>query len=74
MESYANTDTDAAQGSERVAAGTAVVEGLTGLGAVALSIIGLANVLPMMLVAISTIALGAAFLFEAGAVVFVSPP
>lgn len=68
MENYPHVDKQAAEKPEKVAAGTATIEGLTGLGAVALSIIGLANIYPMVLVAVSTIALGAALLFEAGSV------
>jgi hypothetical protein len=52
----------------KVAAGTSFVEGMVALSAVALSIIGLANVYPMILVSVATIALGAALLFEAGAI------
>lgn len=52
----------------KVAAGTSFIEGITGIGAVALSIIGLANIFPLVLASIATIALGAALLFEAGAV------
>jgi hypothetical protein len=45
-----------------------MIEGLTGLAAVALAIIGLAHVAPWLLASISTLALGAAFLFEAGSI------
>jgi hypothetical protein len=46
--------------------GNTVAEALVGLGALALAIIGLAQVYPWLLATISTIALGAAFVFEAG--------
>lgn len=49
-------------------AGTSITEGITGLAAVALAIIGLADISPWLLAAIATIALGAAFVFESGAV------
>lgn len=52
----------------RVAVGTSFIEGLTGLGAIALAIIGLAGVFPRILLGVATIALGAALLFEAGSV------
>jgi len=51
-----------------VAYGASFVEGLTGLAVIALSIIGLARIWPVTLASISTIVLGAAFVFEAGAV------
>lgn len=51
-----------------MAYGASFVEGLTGLAAIALSIIGLAHIWPVTLASISTIVLGAAFVFEAGAV------
>ncbi len=54
--------------TEKVAAGASITEGLVGLGAVALAIIGLAHILPVLLASISTIARGAAFVFEAGTV------
>jgi hypothetical protein len=49
-------------------AAAAFAEGLAGLCAVALSIIGLASVVPNALLSIATIILGGALLFEAGAV------
>ncbi|MFZ0932329.1 MAG: hypothetical protein WAN11_27265 [Syntrophobacteraceae bacterium] len=59
---------DTIQTSERMAAGTSFIEGLVGLAAVALAIIGLAHIYPWLLASISTIALGAAFVFESGAI------
>jgi hypothetical protein len=52
----------------KLAAGTSFVEGLAGLIAVALSIIGLANIYSMFLLSVATIAVGTALLFEAGSV------
>lgn len=50
----------------RVAVGNTVAEAIVGLGSIAVAIIGLAHVYPWLLAAIATIALGAAFVFEAG--------
>ncbi|MCL4492455.1 MAG: hypothetical protein M1510_11275 [Nitrospirae bacterium] len=50
-----------------LAAGTAA-EGIAGIGAIVLAIIGLANTLPNYMLPIATIAVGAALLFEGGAV------
>ncbi len=50
----------------RVAMGNTMAEAVVGLGAIAIAIIGLANVYPWLLAAVATIALGAAFVFEAG--------
>lgn len=60
--------TQPAASSEKVAAGTSFIEGLTGLAAIALAVIALAGVFPRILLSIATIALGAALLFEAGSV------
>ncbi|MDR3554000.1 MAG: hypothetical protein P4L55_04540 [Syntrophobacteraceae bacterium] len=49
-----------------VGSGNTVAEAIVGLGALALAIIGLANIYPWLLASIATIALGAAFVFEAG--------
>jgi hypothetical protein len=56
-------------GRTKVAAatGTSIAEGIIGLGAVTLSIIALANVLPVFLLSIGIIATGTALLFEGGA-------
>ncbi len=51
----------------RMGAGISIVEGIAGLVAVALAIIGLANVAPWVLASVAAIALGAAFVFESGA-------
>lgn len=45
-----------------------MAEGAAGLGAVVLAILGLAGILPFLLLPISTIAIGAALLFEGGAI------
>lgn len=50
----------------RVAMGNTMAEAVVGLGSIAIAIIGLANVYPWLLAAVATIALGAAFVFEAG--------
>lgn len=68
MDNYPHVERESAEGPVKVATGTSVIEGLTGLGAVALSIIGLANVFPRVLLAVATIALGAALLFESGSI------
>jgi hypothetical protein len=52
---------------EVITSGSAV-EALGGAGVVVLTILGLAGVLPTVLVAIATIALGAALVFEGGAI------
>ncbi len=48
-------------------AGT-LAEGIAGIGAVVLAIIGLANKAPQLMLPIATIAVGAALLFEGGAI------
>ena len=50
----------------RMPMGGTVAEAVVGLGALAITIIGLANVYPWLLATVATIALGAAFVFEAG--------
>jgi hypothetical protein len=50
----------------RMTMGSTVAEAVVGLGALAITIIGLANVYPWLLATVATIALGAAFVFEAG--------
>lgn len=52
----------------RMGSGVSITEGVTGLATVALAIIGLADIFPWLLGAIATIALGAALVFEAGAI------
>lgn len=52
----------------KYAGGLAITEGVTGLAAVALSIIGLTNIHPWLLASVATIALGAVFVFEAGSI------
>jgi hypothetical protein len=49
------------------AAVSSFVEGVLGIGALTLSIIGLAHIAPEMLLAVSTIIVGTALLFEGGA-------
>ena len=52
----------------KVIAGGSAMEGLIGAGVAALAIIGLANIFPFWMAAIATIAMGAALLFEGGAI------
>lgn len=54
--------------SAKVAATGSMVEGIAGLGAVVLTIIGLAGVLSGLLAYIATIAIGVALLFQGGAI------
>lgn len=56
------------QTTARVLAGGSLAEGLAGAAAIALSIIGLAGYFPLYMVTIATIAVGAALLFEGGAI------
>jgi hypothetical protein len=49
------------------AAVSSAVEGMLGIGALTLSIIGLAHIVPAILLAVSTIVVGTALLFEGGA-------
>jgi hypothetical protein len=49
-------------------AGGSLAEGFAGVGAIALSIIGLAGIMTTWMVAIATILVGAALLFEGGAI------
>ena len=53
---------------ERVSTGTSYLEGLTGIAAIAIAIVGLAHVFSETLLAIATIAIGASLLFESGAI------
>jgi hypothetical protein len=48
-------------------AGT-LAEGIAGIGAIVLAVIGLANILPNIMLPVATIAVGAALLFEGGAI------
>ena len=52
----------------RVIAGGSLAEGIAGAAAVALAIIALAGIMPRFLLSIATILVGAAFLFESGAI------
>ncbi len=55
--------------SARVVAGGSILETVGGAGAVVLSVLALAGVLPLVFAAIATIAVGAALLFEGGSIV-----
>jgi hypothetical protein len=48
--------------------GSSSAEGLVGLGAMALAIIGLANIIPFVLMSVASIAVGLALAFEGGAI------
>jgi hypothetical protein len=52
----------------RKAAVSSAVEGMLGIGALTLSIIGLAHVVPVVLLAVSSIVVGTALLFEGGSI------
>src|SRR4051794_37486178 len=54
--------------NKEVVAGSSFAEGVVGLGAVILSILGIVGILPLELAAISTILLGAALVLESGAI------
>lgn len=54
--------------AREVVAGGSLAEGVAGTGAIALSIIGLAGVMASWMVAIATILVGIALLFEGGAI------
>ncbi len=64
----ATTETYREEMGERYLKGGSLAEGIAGGAGVALSIIGLANILPSYMIPVSTIALGVAFVFEGGAV------
>jgi 4-hydroxybenzoate polyprenyltransferase len=55
-------------GLTRLVSGSPLLEALVGLAVLALAIIGLAHIYPWLLASIATIALGAAFVFESGAI------
>jgi hypothetical protein len=54
--------------SMRMATGISIAQVILGIGAAILAIIGLANVFPVMLVAIATIIVGGNLIFETGAI------
>ncbi len=54
--------------SARIVRGGSLAESITGGAGIVLAIIGLANIMPQMMLPIATIALGAALLFEGGAI------
>src|SRR5581483_6446077 len=56
------------QVSARILAGGSMIEGIAGLVGLVLAIIGLAELYPFYMLAIATIAIGVAFLFEGGAI------
>lgn len=54
--------------STKFMAAGSVAEGIAGIGAIVLAIIGLANTLPQIMLPVATIAVGAALFFEGGAI------
>jgi hypothetical protein len=54
--------------SKGVVMAGSLAEGIAGIAAVVLAIVGLANISPLLVLSIATIAVGAALLFEGGAV------
>ena len=64
----ATTETYREETEERYMKGGSLAEGIAGGAGVALSIIGLASILPHYMIPISTIALGVSFVYEGGAV------
>jgi len=68
METTQTTYHETAHVPERVSTGTSYLEGLTGIAAIAIAIVGLAHVFSETLLAVATIAIGASLLFESGAI------
>ena len=68
MEGAMNTRRESFDHRNKEALGGSIAEGLSGIAAVALAIIGLAHVFPLLMASIATIALGAALAFEGGAI------
>ena len=64
--SYHSSETT--ESAAKGGAGAGMAEGIIGIAAVALAIIGLANVFPVILVAVATVAIGVAFAFEGGTI------
>ncbi len=62
------TSKDVSESRVKAAMGSSITEGFIGIGAVALAIIGLAGILPVILVAVATIAIGVALAFEGGSI------
>jgi hypothetical protein len=62
------TSKEVSESKIKAAMGSSMTEGFIGIGAVALAIIGLAGVLPVILLAVATIALGVALAFEGGSI------
>jgi hypothetical protein len=68
MVDTAYTGKDFSETNAKGAFSSALAEGIAGIGAVALAIIGLAHVFPEILVSVATIAIGVALAFEGGAI------
>jgi hypothetical protein len=68
MEGAMNTRKETFEHRSKEALGGSMAEGISGIAAVALAIIGLAHVFPLLMASIATIALGAALAFEGGAI------
>lgn len=64
----AHAETRASKATMEVVMGGSLAEGIVGTGGMALAILGLAGVYPGLMLSISTVAVGAALLFEGGAV------
>lgn len=62
------TSKNVSESRVKAAMGSSITEGFIGIGAVALAIIGLAGILPSILVAVATIAIGVALAFEGGSI------
>lgn len=59
---------DVSESRVKGAFGSSMAEGLAGIGAVSLSIIGLGHVIPEIMVSIATICIGVALAFEGGSI------
>lgn len=63
-----DAELNAKRTTAKVIAGGSLAEGIAGAAAIALAILGLGGVYPMYMLIIATIAVGAALLFEGGAI------
>lgn len=62
------TSRGVSESSVKTAKASSMAEGIIGIGAVALAILGLINILPQLMAAIATIAVGVALAFEGGSI------
>jgi hypothetical protein len=65
---YPDKNPSAINKKAKTASGTSTAEGIFGIGAIVLSILGIMNIFPGLLLAAATIAIGVALLFEGGAI------